>query len=284
MTNSDSFIEFKRERDLGTVISDTFKFFRLEWRGLLSVLMTTSLIPFILVFVLSIYNGIEAADHIEENPFGIQFSTLTILTYLAVVLVYHLIVLTVLSYIKVYINNNYEVEYSKVYVLVKSNLINFSILGLLVTVVTVIGAIFCLVPGIYLGIVLSVAAGIFVFEEKSIFDAFGESFPLVNWKWWETFGVVFVVYLLMYVIMFVFSIPSVIYSFIKLGTMMVDQDIEAFGRIFKDPIYLVLTFISNLGQHLIYCLIAIAVTLVYFDLNEQKNATGALETIDKIGK
>lgn len=277
-------IEFKKERDLGEVISDTFKFFRMEWKGLLSVLVTTSLIPFLVVFVLGVFSGMETMSNMEENPFTAQFNTSTLLVYLAMIIVYHLIVLSVFSYIKVYINKSGKVNFPEVYSLVKKNILNFTALGLLVAIVVFFGALFCLIPGVYLGIVLSLAGGIYVFEEKGVFTSFGESFPMVNWKWWETFGVIFVTYLLMYVIMVVFSLPNVLYSFIKIGTLMKSQDMEAFGKIFEDPIYLVLAFISNLGQHVIYSFVAIALAFVYFDLNEQKNATGAFEKIDSLGE
>ena len=277
-------INFKKERDLGAVISDTFKFLRLEWRGLLSVILSTALIPVISIFVLSIFNGIELMDNISNANAFFQFSFLTFVVYFLFILVYNLIGLSVLSYIKVYINNSGTVEVSKVYPIIKSNLINYFILGIITTFLIIIGSVFCLVPGIYLGVVFSVTGSMLVFEQKGIFDAIGDSFSFVNWKWWETFGTLFVMFLILYISMVVFSIPSVIYSFIKMGTLMAEQDMESFNSIMKDPIYIVLAFISNLGQHLLYAISAISVALIYFDINEQKNATGSLEMIDSIGK
>ena len=279
-----NFVQFKKERDLGAIITDTFKFLRLEWKGLFTVLISTSLIPFILVFVLSVFNGIEVMDNIENNPFGFQFTALTLLVYLLFILVYDLIILSVLSYIKVYVQNDGKVDFSSVYSIVKSKIVSFSLLGIITAIMVIIGAIFCLLPGVYLGVILSMTASLFVFEEKSVFDAIGDSFPFVNWKFWETFGVLLVVGILMYILMIVFSIPAVIYSIIKMGTMMADQDMSAFNSIMTDPVYLTLGFISNLGQHLMYSITAIAFTLIYFDINEQKNASGSMDMIDSIGK
>ena len=56
------------------------------------------------------------------------------------------------------------------------------------------------------------------------------------------------------------------------------------NTIVTDPIYLILAFFSNIGQYILYSIAAIGTTLVYFDLNEQKNASGSLDMIDSIGK
>ena len=54
--------------------------------------------------------------------------------------------------------------------------------------------------------------------------------------------------------------------------------------IFSDPIYLILTVFSYIGQFLLSTISIITSVFIYFDLNEQKNLTGITERIDSLGK
>ena len=41
---TNDFIEFKKERDLGTMITDSFKFLRLEWKSFFTAIIKISLL------------------------------------------------------------------------------------------------------------------------------------------------------------------------------------------------------------------------------------------------
>ena len=41
----DQQIEFRQERDLGTIISDTFRFFRLEWKPFFNFIFKIAIVP-----------------------------------------------------------------------------------------------------------------------------------------------------------------------------------------------------------------------------------------------
>ena len=143
--------------------------------------------------------------------------------------------------------------------------------------------VFCYIPGIYLGTVLSLATSIMVFEEKSVGDTFSHAFTLIKGEWWNTFGVLIVVWLLLVVLGQAFSIPAFIYQMVKMGTMVGSDDPTAVFSIFKDPIYLVLNILSYVFQFILYSIPLISTVFVYFDLNEQKNLTGTFEIIENIG-
>ncbi|MBP9602421.1 MAG: hypothetical protein KBE41_13040, partial [Lutibacter sp.] len=156
-------------------------------------------------------------------------------------------------------------------------------LGMLISLVTILGMVFCYLPGFYLGTVLSLATSIMVFENKSVGDTFSHCFVLIKGQWWNTFGVLIVVWFLTFILGQAFSIPALIYQMIEMGTMAESEDPIGIFSIFKDPIYLALNIGSYIFQFILYAIPLISTVFIYFDLNEQKNHSGTYEMIDSIG-
>jgi len=286
-----NFIEFKKERDLGAIITDTSKFIRENWKEyFLTVLKIVGPVLLIALTVLILYmftmsDLFKDLDNVDANPGGFLskiFSWFFGLMFVYILL-YTLLSMASLYFIKSYINNFGKPNFNEVKANIYKNIWKFLGLGFLITLVTVAGAIFCYLPGIYLGTVLSLATSIMVFEEKSIGDTFSQAFTLIKGQWWNTFGVLLVVWILLMILGQAFSIPAFIYQMVKMGTMMQNEDPTAVFEIFKDPIYLILNIFSYLFQFILYSIPLISTVFVYFDLNEQKNYTGTFEKIENLG-
>ncbi len=286
-----NFIEFKKERDLGAIITDTFKFIRENWKEyFLTVIKIVGPVLILAVGVLVFYmlamSDLFSSQTLRgNNPFdflGTLFSWIfgVIFVY---ILLYTLLSMASLFFIKSYIENNGKTDFNEI----KNNVIKhiwlFIGLGFLITIVTIVGMVFCYLPGIYLGTVLSLATSIMVFENKSIGETFSHTFVLIKGEWWNTFGVLLVVWILMIVLGQAFSIPAFIYQMVKMGTMVESEDPLQMFSVFKDPIYLVLNIGSYIFQFILYSIPLISTVFVYFDLNEQKNQTGTFEKIDNLG-
>ncbi|WP_298367136.1 hypothetical protein [uncultured Lutibacter sp.] len=288
---NNNFIEFKKERDLGTIISDTFKFIRENWKEyFLTVLKIVGPVLLIGLAVLVLYMFTMAdlftnMDEVESNPIGFlsQIFSWVFGIIFVYILLYTLLSMSSLYFIKSYINNNGKPQFSEVKENILKNVWKFLGLGVLITIVTVFGMIFCYAPGIYLGTVFSIATSIMVFENKSVGDTFSHCFTLIKGEWWNTFGVLLVVWILLMILGQAFSIPAMIYQFIKMGTAMGGDDPTAVFSMFKDPIYLALTIGSYIFQFILYSIPLISTVFIYFDLNEQKNLTGTFEKIDSLG-
>lgn len=286
-----NFIEFKKERDLGGIITDTFKFIRENWKEyFLTVLKIVGpvllLALAILVFYMFAMSDLFTGDNLSNNPFdfiGTMFSWIFGLIFVYILL-YTLLSMAALFFIKSYIENNGKADFNEVKINVLKNIWNFIGLGFLITIVTIVGMVFCYLPGVYLGTVLSLATSIMVFEGKGIGETFSHAFVIIKGQWWNTFGVLIVVWLLMLILGQAFSIPAFIYQMISMGTMAQSEDPLTVFSIFKDPIYLVLNILSYVFQFILYSIPLISTVFVYYDLNEQKNQTGAFERIDSIGK
>ena len=286
-----NFIEFKKERDLGAIISDTFKFIRENWKEyFLTVLKIVGPVLAVALAVMVFYmftmsDLFTNTNNIQNNPgsfLGTLFSWIFGLIFVYILL-YTLLSMASLYFIKSYINNQGNANFSEIKTNILQNVWKFIGLGFLITLVTIVGMVFCYIPGIYLGTVLSLATSIMVFEEKSIGDTFSHAFTLIKGEWWNTFGVLIVVWLLLVVLGQAFSIPAFIYQMIKMGTIVGSEDPTAVFSIFKDPIYLVLNILSYVFQFILYSIPLISTVFVYYDLNEQKNLTGTFEKIDNIG-
>ncbi|MDY7395047.1 glycerophosphoryl diester phosphodiesterase membrane domain-containing protein [Aureibaculum sp. 2210JD6-5] len=214
--------------------------------------------------------------------FGSFFGWFFILM-LAFVILYGVLSLTSLFFIKSYINNNGQVNFSEIRSNVFKKIWSFLGLAIIIGMASGIGMYLCLVPGIYLGVVFSLAAPIMIFENKSVGDTLSHSFKLIKDNWWNTFGCLIVVWLLIAILGQAFSIPAIIYYFIKLGTTIGQGGVENLGDIF-DTTYIVLNVLSYLFQFMLYSIPLIAVVFIYYDLNEQKNLTGTIEKIDSLGQ
>lgn len=291
MIENKTYIVFKKERDLGMMITDAFKFIRDNWKGYFTsifkivgpVLALALLVLIGYFFAISdLMQGI-GSDSANSLGFFKDFLPWFSILIVAYILLYTLLSMTSLYYIKSYIDTNGQPIHEDIRNKVKQNFWKFLGYGFLVSIVVLLGAILCYLPGIYLWIVLSLGASIMVFENRSVGDTFSHTFSLIKGQWWNTFGVKILVSLLIGVLAQAFSIPTLIYQFIKMATISQEDPTQMFS-LFKDPIYLLLNLLSYAFQFLLSSVSMIVGTFIYFDLNEQKNLTGTLERIDSIGE
>jgi hypothetical protein len=292
MLENKPFITFKKERDLGAIITDVFKFIRYNWKeyfGTLIKIIGPVLILAIITIIGLLFSYGDMFQNLQnqsaDNPFAVFSSILPWYgaMLLAIVVLYTLMSMTTLYFIKYYIENNGESSFEYVKDNVMNNIWKFLGLGVLITFSLIIGYLFCLFPFIYLLVVLSLAAPIMVFENRGVTDSYGYSFSLIKGQWWNTFGVVIVIGLLISVLGSVFSVPSLIYYFVKIATGISEDDPTKIFEVFKDPIYLALNVLSYTFQFILYSVTMISGVLIYFDLNEQKNQTGTIEKIENLG-
>ena len=287
-------INFKRERDLGAIITDTFGFIRTEWKPFF-VTIFKILGPFIAVtaFFLgmylysfsSIFSNLKNMSN-SSSPFAMFASGNFIwisLLIISVLVTYTLLHLVATYYIKAYIDDASNIDFRTISKQVKTKF--WSLLGFffLAYILIIFGLMLCFFPGIYIIYVFALGVPILVFEDKGVFETIEYCFTLIKSKWWETFGVLLVIGILVGILGYIFNIPAMIYSLIKMMGAIKNSNPTAISNIFSDPIYLVLTIISYAGRFLLSAISIVATVFVYFDLNEQKFQSGTIETIESLG-
>ena len=289
---NDKYIEFKKKRELGDILTDIFAFLRPNYKTLFSVLFkTTGIVFIILLLSVGYYTHVSSnildpfsfTDNSEIfNSGSIIISALIMLS--SVLLFYGLVFGTVLHYIKVYTENQGIIDQKKIIDGVKKDLGSIIGLTIISSIIIGFGLLLCIIPGIYLYVPLSLIFPILVFRKSTIFETIRESFELIKNEWLITFATLFVVGLISYFISMVFSIPAIIYTFIKAFTVASEGTLADPSSMF-DWVFIVLNTIASVIQYIIiYLLTSISSAFIYFNLNERKHHSGAIEQIDSLGK
>ena len=285
---TNDFIEFKKERDLGTMITDSFKFLRLEWKSFFTAIIKISLVPILLALTFSdVFSSILTFDitgsfDISTVNYGMFFivSMTSLIFYL---IAYVMVSASAMYYLQSYVENQGKVNYDYVKQMTFSKFWSFTALYIVTGIIVFVGILFCFLPGIYFGIVLSLSSCLLVFNKKSAMDAIGDAFTFIKGHWWDSFGILIVVSLIVSVLNYITQVPAMIYQLIQIGTSAFDSDPTEMMNLFKDPIYLVLLTFSYFIKFLFYTITLLVTIFIFFDINEQKNNSGAIDKIDAIG-
>jgi len=292
----DNYINFKKERDLGSIITDTFKFIKEEYKTLFRLYIKHVGWLLLLVVAASTYYQYQSlkistsvltetgpaaflTEMIADTGIAILLLSLASIAYSALSLV------VITSIIKSYVQNNGEINEDEVNQFVKQffgrTLGSLVVVGLLVF----IGFLLCVLPGIYLIVPLSLIFPILVFQEKTFAEAFSESFKLIKNNWWISFATLLVVSILISLIGGLFQLPIVVMT--AMETFVSIQDgtgTPGTETLSGNWLYMLFYILAALAQYILGIVTLISLTLVYFNLNEFHNKTGTLEDIDRIGK
>ncbi|UAM99223.1 hypothetical protein K8354_05210 [Polaribacter litorisediminis] len=286
-----NFINFKKKRDLGAMLSDTFQFLNTEWKPFFGAILKTAIIPILIAICAIMYYMISSvslmsslSEDTNYDVFNLNFSDLLvpILAFISsYIIAYALITITALGYIKSYIEHKGDVNYQEVQNEIQQKFWTYARLFFTVGVIVFFGALFCVLPGIYLGVVLSVSFCLVIFQNKGVFDAIGDSFSFIKNHWWETFGILIVVQLIVMAVGVVVDLPASLYQTADLASIFNGEDNIDVLSSFSDPIYLGFLAISYFVRFILYIVSIVISVFIYFDIKEQKNPS--TDIIDEIG-
>ncbi len=269
-------IEFRKVRDFGEIINDTFVFLKQLGKPLLKSIFMICGIIILAQGLTTILYKVKVGNIVSNGVPA--FSTIFGWEYIASVIIglisYTIISLTTLSFIHVYKEKGNEAPTTEeVWTFVKFYMFRLTFITLLLSVIAVVGFVLCFIPGFYLWPILSLIFPIMLIEGSSFGDAFSKSFKLIKGNWWPTFGVQVIMYFLFYAVVFILSIPSLIVGgvdiFLKPGaTSSISTSLTTLLSVFG---YIGLIFPT------------IGITFSYYSLTEQKEGTGLLERINNLG-
>lgn len=270
----------RQSRDFGDVISATFSYLRVHFKSLGKGLLFFSL-PMVILAVALIGNAFKTMlstqiANGDPNQF-VAFSSQFFLGVIVFMVTFVVISLVVLKHMQLVDRGEEDIDMS---MLMEDFLRNFfGLIGLFVVIGTAsfIGALALIIPGFYVSVKLSLAPAIFIIEGEDFGEALGKSWSLTTDFWWHTFGVNFVVSLIVNAVSYVVMIPLYILAiiFFASGT---SSDPQSFASIFSIAYSLFLTFMA-----LLYFVPIISQGLVYFNLDERKSGRGLSAKIDSLG-
>lgn len=281
-------IDFKQQRELGDILSDTFKFLRQEFKPFMRAIFTISG-PFIaLLMIAMVFYMYTIGDVFNFDPNGLPNLSLPMMLLsigfflIAIVLAYISANSAALHYIKSYMNNNGRVDILEVRQNVRNKFWPFIGLGVAKWLTLIISALFCFLPIFYFMVPMALVYSILVFEGKDVSDSYSYSYSLIGGQFWPTLGSIIVIGIIVAVAGYAFNLPATIYSFAKLGILTGEIDpMDSYS--FLDPIDIFLNVIGTFFQFLLNLIAVVAYVFIYFNLNEKKHFTGTFEKIQSLG-
>jgi hypothetical protein len=283
----DSKIELAKPRDFGETISDTFGFIKQNFKPLLKYFFIFCGFFLFATFALTVLTEVKAlsfasyrGDSFDDaNGLSRFFSLMGgyLLLFVFLVLNYVAINVMVLCFMTLYKQKQNEIPtteemwgYFKYYYL--------RVLGssVLLYILMCIGFLFCLIPGIYLSPIFALVPAIMVMENGSLGYSFNQSFKLIKDNWWVTFGIIVVMYIILYVLNLFVSIPSFV---LGIGNVFLHmRDSQALSL----PVAIMIALLQTV-EYVFQILMVVAVGLCYFSLHESKEGTGLMERINQFG-
>ena len=289
-------IEFYKLRDFGAKMNATVEFLRENMgRLFLNLLFIAGPLALILSllfsnFFSSLGDMVGLADDSQAMGFvalmGGSYFLMILVSWLAV----SMIVAVTYTYIRLY-NEGVAKETSigDVFRLAMKKYGGILIIGFLTFIVCIIGMFFFILPAIYLGITLSLAYPIYVFEDVSPTEAFARSFKVIREKWWSTFGLLFVTGLMAYVVQMVFSLPFMAIYLGNIFSLMEDlqsnpEDPSAIFGLFSSGYMTAAMAVSMVGSYLTYSIPLIGLGYQYANLIERSEGRGLMTEIEGFDK
>jgi len=288
------YIEFRKQRDFSSILSDTFGFIRNEFKPFIKTVVNIAG-PAIVVFMIALaaYNYVSG-DVLNFSSFGepsfnsssvFVIITTAIFYLISAIAAYILTVASVLFYIKSYVDNKGVVDPTEVKTNVHKSFWSFLGLSFLKGITLFIAALLCFLPVFYAMIPMAIVFSIYVFEPKrSTSEAYSQSFKLVNIDFWTAFGAFLILGIIYYVLGMVFSIPTVIYTLISTGVFSGEIDPANMGTFSQDPILIFLNVLNTFFQFFLNIILIVGGAIIYFHLHEKTNFTGTYDRISEIGK
>ncbi|MBC8083034.1 MAG: hypothetical protein H7Z21_07460 [Hymenobacter sp.] len=279
--------DFRQERDFGAKVGATFEFLAAHWRPLGKCVLYFVVPPALLMGVAmglaqTQVLGLPGKSPVTQAEQLARLGNLSSLgaTYwlglLAMLISYVLLGATVYGYVRVQLALplGQDVTPRLVWEQVRRLAPRLLLSTFVVSVLCVLGCALLLVPGIYLGVALSMVWVIQVFESQGLSTTLSRNLTLVRGKWWSTLGLTFVMSLVIGMLGLVLQLPQYVAMFGK---------VLHWSWLGSDVLLLVSNILSSVGQMVLYTPLLVALMFQYFNLVERKEGLGLRSLVDSLG-
>jgi hypothetical protein len=295
-------IEFRKKRDFGEILNISFTFLRQHLKPVFKSLLFIAG-PFILVGSvlpgLLFYPWIGADSPAGFSSFDISSVLVNILSFIVGVV---MAITTLYQYMLLYMKKDTpsHISTADVWKAVRANFFNVLISCACLVIISTIGVmfsgylIFSVVgdgAGAILGFFLLMFATIYLtvafspflimrlVEKVDIFRAIGRCFKLIEGKWWQTFALLFVCYIIQSALVSIVFVPF--YTFVFAERMLSNDTVPDLTTsliyVAVGGVILVLTVAAS------FCLTLVVTCFQYFSLVEDKESVGLMQRIQQLG-
>ncbi len=284
MQNREKMMLYK-QRDFGDQISATFEFIKLNIKRITMNYLVFSLPLVIIGSVLYAGGYTDLIQNVQAGqvytPMSV-FSGQIIIGGLLLFVASLFFIMSNYAMMKLYheVEDPNEINVAMVYDVIKSRIGHYILGGIAVGVISVLGTLLLVLPGIYVMVAMMFTFIIIIFEGKNAFGAIDRSFQVQRGFWWGSFGFIIVMAIIISLISYTIVLPiSLIYDFSPLELMSgtVAQDFEHSASKF-----LIVTVLSNSLTYFISSIYVIAIGIRYFTIVESKEDISLNQEIDSM--
>ena len=274
------FVNFKKSRDIGAILSDAFKFLRFELKGVFSAILIY-VGPMVLIYAISAAYYVGAVQRLAGGNIGSTnpFDNIPIKAalFMGISMLFAMAMTTALvnSYIWNYVKKGKN-GFTRDDVWEKAKPYIFPYMGysIAVAAILVLTAITIVIPFL-LFVNLSLIFVVSMFEKKGIGDSFSRSSQLVKNNWWFTFGVYILSNLIISAVSFVSGLIQGGFQVFQLVSGL-DEDVLLLQMIIMGIMYFF--------QFFLYTYTFVVLAMHYYNLVERKEAPSLLERINRINR
>jgi hypothetical protein len=281
-------IDFRQQREFGILLNATFSFLKQNFSKLGKALIFFAG-PFMLLqgiatfyYETNVFNLTATIKAYGFSAFYDQYFPYIMFLLITASLSSLIVMLTVYSYIKLYIGNGKDgFTLQEVWQNVPKYFLRILGATFVCGLVLIVGLCMCILPGIYLGVSLSLIIVIIIFEDKPFGAAFSRSFKLTHYHWWWIVLLFIVIYAIIYIIDLIFEIPQLIIM-ASYGFHTLNHDVGNYDTI--KYLMIIFTIIKTFVSSLLMGIIFIALTFEYFNIIEMKESPSLEQKIEELEK
>ncbi|MEO5997355.1 MAG: hypothetical protein ABIN89_11490 [Chitinophagaceae bacterium] len=278
-------IEFRKTRDFGENLNDTFLFIRLNFKPLFNSFFA---ICGLFMLVLAVFKGVfqssltgiiwqgmfKGKTTIARNMEQ-MYSFQNLMAVLLVMLTFISMQVSVGAYVKYYVDNNGKKPgIEEVWTIFRKYFFRIFRYNIVTCVAVTFGCLLCLVPGIYLSVVFIPISLVAMMEDTNFITSYHRCFALIKENFWISFSIYFIVFFISYISWLITG--ALISLVFNLSGYVTANDMESTTNMVKS--------FFNIFSFCFYILFLVSVAFHYFNLVEIKDGTGILSRINNIGK
>lgn len=305
------FFELRKTRNFSQKLEGTFEFIRLNAKPLFKSLFFFSS-PFVLAGTFLISNIFGAYFNVFSNAgagvdtgledlMSIGFSAIGFMFLMA--FAGTMIISTIYACVRCYEQNggaDYEISdvwerVKKIYWTIFGTTFLYGILFFVVYLIVMVPiALLAVVLSVLIIPIMYIFMGFFlvvmltalpaqIFEGISMGTALNKAFRLLKGNWWSSLGLLILLLLIYNVVVIIFGVPfyaGMIFSFFSTTELDLMEDIPFYITLLKYIAGAVLL----IGSFMTYSIPLVGMTIQYFGLSEEKDATALMRKIDSFGE
>jgi hypothetical protein len=287
--------DFRQKRDFGQKINATFGFIGVHWRPLgrvllylavpaalvhsiLTALLQSQLLGFVRQSTTTYSSGSGWAT--QRMMYRETFiSPLYYLNAAVSALFFTILILSVYGYLLRCLyptTPGAPITVADVWEVVKRKFLGTFLSSIGLALIVGLGFVVLFIPGFYLAVSLSLFFVVYTVEGSDFISTISRCLSLTSGKWWSTFGLIFIMGLMITMVLFgimsVFGIAMGVKGLLTVNSGLPQAAIIAF------------TALTQLLNLLVYPPLLLALAFQYFNLVERKEGLGLHSLIDQLGQ